>query len=314
MGIQQNVDAHGIMFHHFHGSGHPVGQGSISADDLVRMLAYLQQRYNLLPAQDFATTALAGTLQDIDICLTFDDALLCQYEIAAPVLERAGVTAFYFVYSSVFTNSPDLLEVYRFFRSTRYEGFDDFCDNFMQNARQLYPDQLAPGLSGFDPSTYLIDCPFYSTNDRLFRYIRDRLLAKDQYNSVMNRLMEQRSFVIQEAIPLLYLRPEHLLDLQSKGNIIGLHSHSHPLSMRDLTVADQRTEYTINAQFLTDTLGESPRTVSHPMGSYNAQTLAVLRDLGVEVGFRANRSIRQASSLLEIPREDHANILSRMGE
>ena len=34
--------AFGIMFHHFHGKNHPVGQGSISDNDLDQMIAWLK--------------------------------------------------------------------------------------------------------------------------------------------------------------------------------------------------------------------------------------------------------------------------------
>jgi hypothetical protein len=52
--------------------------------------------------------------------------------------------------------------------------------------------------------------------------------------------------------------------------------------------------------------------MSHPCNSYNADTIAVLRDLGIEQGFCSNMSHGPARSAFEIPREDHANILAAM--
>ena len=49
--------------------------------------------------------------------------------------------------------------------------------------------------------------------------------------------------------------------------------------------------------------------MSHPCGRYNTQTLQVLRKLGVKTGFRSSMSKIRNQSTLEIPRNDHMNVL-----
>jgi hypothetical protein len=58
-------------------------------------------------------------------------------------------------------------------------------------------------------------------------------------------------------------------------------------------------------------LDERPVTMSHPCNSYNAMTLEILRELGITLGFRANMAGGFASEL-ELPREDHANLIRAM--
>ena len=48
--------------------------------------------------------------------------------------------------------------------------------------------------------------------------------------------------------------------------------------------------------------------MSHPCNSYNDNTLNILEQLGIKLGFRANLS-EGFSSNLEIPRIDHSEIL-----
>lgn len=284
----------------------------MSADELREMIGYLRRNYRVLDAADFLESARTGTLTESDTCLTFDDSLRCQYDVAAPVLREEGLTAFYFVYSSAFTDTPDILEVYRYFRSTEYPDFDAFCNEFMDQAQLSHGSIVAKALRGFDPDCYLREFPFYSTNDRLFRYVRDRVLTSEQYESVMSGLMSSRGFDVGQALPLLFMSSDHLLALQDAGNVIGLHSHSHPLDMEALSVDEQRVEYASNHAFLESVLFQAPLSMSHPMGRYNSDTLQILSDLGVLIGFRSSLSIRHAPSLLEIPREDHANLLERM--
>ena len=87
---------HGVMFHHFFDARHPAGQGAISAGQLADLIAFLG-RDRILPAAEWQRQAEAGTLAPDALCLTFDDNLRCQYDVALPVLRDEGLTAFWFV-------------------------------------------------------------------------------------------------------------------------------------------------------------------------------------------------------------------------
>jgi hypothetical protein len=141
--------AFGIMFHHFHGKNHPIGQGSISDNDLDQMIAWLKKDYEILNIEEFFQKALAGRLTTKETCLTLDDSLLCQYEIALPVIESHGLTALFNVYSSAFSGKPDPLEVYRYFRSVSYKNFDDFFDGFFIMIKERSSSEHVKGMSRF---------------------------------------------------------------------------------------------------------------------------------------------------------------------
>ena len=61
--------------------------------------------------------------------------------------------------------------------------------------------------------------------------------------------------------------------------------------------------------------------MSHPCGSYNEYTLKVLKDLGIEIGFKQIMDIESDKGMLkinnsplEIARQDHAEIIRRINE
>ena len=97
------------MFHHFHNNEHTKGQGSISENDFEKII--LHYKDNILSAEDWYKKAISGQLSENDICLTFDDALLCQYDVALPILKKHNLTAFWFVYSSVIQGYSEKLEI-----------------------------------------------------------------------------------------------------------------------------------------------------------------------------------------------------------
>jgi peptidoglycan/xylan/chitin deacetylase (PgdA/CDA1 family) len=107
----------------------------------------------------------------------------------------------------------------------------------------------------------------------------------------------------------LWMTDEHLLNLHDEGHLIGLHSYSHPTRLAELSRRKQREEYRKNSEHLLKVLGSRPECMSHPCNSYDPETLRLLEELGIRLGFRANMQEIVARSSFEFPREDHANII-----
>ena len=128
---------HSVMFHQFHNDKHLPSQGSISCYKFRDMIDWLNKNYNLLNASEYQSKLKNKTLSQNDICLSFDDALKCQFDIALPIMNKLGIEAFFFVYSSVFKDKKDLLEVYRYFRTNSYSSLDSFIVIFFRLLRRL---------------------------------------------------------------------------------------------------------------------------------------------------------------------------------
>ena len=145
---KNNSFFHGIMFHHFHDDKiHLRNQGSLSRDDLYKLINFVG-RNNILNADEFFHRYKENKLSETDVCITFDDALKCQYDIAVPVLEDINIKAFFFVYSSIFTANPHSFEVHKYFRTNFYDHVDRFYDEFFKiivnhhnmNLEKVYKD------------------------------------------------------------------------------------------------------------------------------------------------------------------------------
>ena len=120
--------------------GYIVATGRLA--ELIRFLG----RERILPARVWLERAIAGKLERHAICLTFDDNLRCQYDVARPVLRDLGLTAFWFIPTAVLRGEPVRIGLYRQFRVKCFEDvkpveskmsqFDDwhaasfFCGGF----------------------------------------------------------------------------------------------------------------------------------------------------------------------------------------
>ena len=118
------------MFHHFHDDGvHTKGQGSISKDDFYKLIKFIGRK-NILDADVFFEKFRENNLKENEVCLTFDDSIKSQIDVALPVLEDLKIKSFFFVNTSLFDGNPNNLEVFRYFRMNYFKNVDEFYINF----------------------------------------------------------------------------------------------------------------------------------------------------------------------------------------
>jgi peptidoglycan/xylan/chitin deacetylase (PgdA/CDA1 family) len=303
--------AHGLMFHRFHkAANRPPGQGSLTEGQFEQVLNYIGTDRILLP-EEWLYRVKKNSLQKHHLCITFDDGLKCQFDIALSILERYKLKAFWFVFSSVFDGGIGRFEVYNRFAATEFTSFNEFFEEFLQSCP--VPDEM------FKDNAYehfvrdfKEQFPFYSNNEIKFRYIRNKLLPKSNFEEVMDSMIEAR-MPISKISNDLWLTNEHLKLLSKNGHCIGLHSYDHPLAMADLTPAEQEEQYARNYKHISHVTGKRVECMSHPCNSYNADTIDILSKMNICCGFRSNMTPPIGKPInahcLEFAREDGVNLL-----
>jgi peptidoglycan/xylan/chitin deacetylase (PgdA/CDA1 family) len=309
-----NFKNFGVMFHHFHdGKKHNKSQGSIDANSFEALLSWLESEgYTVLPALEWQRKIIRGELNEGDICITFDDALSCQYDIALPVMNRRGITAFWFVYSSALMGMSEDLELFRHYRNTSFNSIDEFYDKFELTCYEMgFKHEITAKIDSININEYLLGFDFYTIEDRRFRYIRDRVLGPDRYKNVMGMMLKNDGVELLTLQNQLWLSELQVKKLHDDGHVIGLHSFSHPTSIAEFDHFDQSVEYVKNFEHIQRLTGSAPLAMSHPCNSYSEATLSVLSDLDIRIGFRSNMH-KVTDSLLEIPRVDHAELMGKI--
>ena len=306
--------AHAIMFHHFHDDKmHERGQGSISSDEFRKILFYINEKYNLLSPDKFIDKLISKKLSKKDTVLTFDDSLRCQFDVAIPIMEELSIKAFFFVYTNAFSANPDPLEFYRDLRNTCFENIDDFYKIFFYYCNEEFPS-VNQIFSNKYNNQFLIDFPFYSNNDKKFRFIRDRILKKEDYNYLMEIIIDKVGYSKFSRKKILFMDLNQLRKIKKMGHNIGMHSSSHPTNIDSFDIEEQVSEYKTNFEFIEQNLGFKPYAMSHPLGRYTKETLEYLKKLNLKVGFRSNLNNDYPRSNLEIPRKDHMTLLNEVNK
>ena len=135
-------------------------------------------------------------------------------------------------------------------------------------------------------------------------------------------MFEEKNFVPENSYNFLFMKDEDLIKIKELGHCIGLHSHSHPTVIEKLSFKEQLNEYNVNIQILSQILKckkDEIKFMSHPCGSYNKDTLNILNDLGIELGFKQIMTVEKEKNMkkinnsnLEIAREDQSEIIKMM--
>ena len=317
---QNNNFYHGIMFHHFHDNGiHTKGQGSIDKDDFYKMINFIGRK-NILDADLFFEKFKNNKLKNNDVCLTFDDAIKCQIDIALPILEELKIKSFFFVYTSMFEGKPDNLEFFRYFRMNYFNNVNEFYKNFYKIIDKDLKSFFKKNDNKIKETK--IKFPTYSIEDIKFRLVRDIFLTKVQYEEAMLIMFKDKKFDYKDFSKNLFFQKSDLQTLNNLGHLIGLHSHNHPTLLEKLKYDEQKKEYEKNLSLISNILDKPKNEIkcmSHPCGSYNNDTLEILKQLGIELGFKQIMTIEPEkgmakvnNSFLEIARQDHADIFKRM--
>ena len=304
---------HGLMFHRFHKEwSQPDGQGSISDVEFEAILRYVGLERILSP-REWLARVKTGTLQPTDICITFDDALKSQFDVALPVLDQLGLKSFWFVISSVLKGEVNYTEVSSYLASHVFPSFEEFAARFEEHASLNKDNFFSNEFIEFSKNMKERS-NFYSYGDIRYRYIRNFLLSLNEFEAIIDRMTEEAGLTVAEIASHLWLTEKEVLLLSQEGHAIGLHSFSHPTVLTSLPLSEQEAEYKANHQHLSAITGSTPESMSHPLNSYSKDTLEILKKLNIVCGFCSYMGVPDGRefvnpSTLEFARVDSTELL-----
>ena len=107
-------------------------------------------------------------------------------------------------------------------------------------------------------------------------------------------MFKDKQFEYKDFSKKLFFQKSDLQTLENLGHLIGLHSHNHPTLIEKLNYDEQKNEYEKNLSSISSILDKPKNEIkcmSHPCGSYNEDTLQILKELGIELGFKETMTI-----------------------
>ena len=296
-----------IMFHHFHDfKKHKKSQGSITRDKFYKLLKKIGLK-NILSPHQYLYKIKNKRINSFETCLTFDDGIKSQYDIAFPIIKELKLSAFFFIYTSIFEKKINFLEINRYFREVYFKNVDKYYEEFYRSLKKDYD---------FDDIKRNIDRNkrkiinqkkihnFYSLSDLRFRYMRDNILGEQKFNNISKKLFKKFNFDYKNISKNLYMKRNDLKNLIKHKNVIGLHSHSHQTSLDKLPYNLQFKEFKENKIKIEKITNQKVFSLAYPLGKFNSDSLKMAKKLDIELAFLSNAKLKKKNNLL-LPREDH---------
>jgi len=304
---------HGIMFHRFHKKNHKKGQGSLSANQLKKIIYFIGKN-NINNPSDWTNKLEKKLLKKNDLCFTFDDGLKSQKKIAIPIMKKFRIKAFFFIHSLAINNKIDNKELTSFLVSQKYEKHDNFVKDLIQ-LLNLKKDFFINNKKYRDFNLKFKKLyPFYSTYDIKYRFLRNVFFDQSYLNKKIFELFKIKKN--KKLINRIWLNKKDIKNLEKEGHTIGLHSNEHEASISLKNRSSQYKDYKKNLNDLKKLSKKKIFSMSHPLGSYSKTTLNVLFSLGIKYGFCANLNEPLSKSNLKfkrltIPRKDANFIIKK---
>ena len=294
------------MFHQFYNDRYYHCKGAVNEDQFYNFCKKLITEFEIIDPNNHKQL-----FKEKGILLTFDDGLKSQFEIASKVLKFFDIKAIFFIFSSIFSNNFNLLEVYKYFSHSYFESIDEFY--------QKYFSYIFKNKSEFDLLIRKYDhhiklmksnSPFYSLNDIVYRLLRFEILSTNEFDdSHLYMIKKITGHKIEDFKEKLHINKDDINELIKYGNVIGNHSYSHAYDLHKKSYKDQLMDYKKSNQLLKKICKVNIDYCAFPFGLYDENTLKVINELDFKFSFLANHKNKFIDKKI-LSRFDHSLLIS----
>lgn len=275
-----------FIFHRVLPAPDPLFPDEIHAGRFDELCGWIHTWCNVLPLDKAVGHLKSGTLPERAACISFDDGYADNFQVALPILLRHGLTSTFFI-------STGFLDGGRMWNDTVIESI-----------------RLTP-LSTLQLDDLLGACfakVSITTMEEKGAAINS-IIGRIKYLPVSERALMIEQIARRSRVSL----PDHLMmtstevrAMRDAGMQIGAHTVSHPILAR-LDASAARAEIYNSRCVLEKLLDERIGLFAYPNGKpeidYNAQTAAIVRDLGFDAAFSTRwAASRVDTDLFHMPR------------
>jgi peptidoglycan/xylan/chitin deacetylase (PgdA/CDA1 family) len=260
-----------LTFHQVPAKTDPLAPSVASADAFEEQMRWLSEICNILPLPDAAEMLRNGQLPARAACITFDDGYRNNIEVAAPILERLGLSATFFITAGAVE---------------RGIMWNDLVIEGVRRAGSEF-DLTAMGLG-----EHALD------SDAARRAAIQFLIDQIKYQPLQYRLgVAEYVFgaASSESEPRLMMTPKQVAELAHRGFDVGAHTISHPI-LATLSPEDARSEIDSCREWVRDVTGTAPRSFAYPNGRPGTDFGPEHERMAEQAGYSVAVSMRWAAA------------------
>jgi len=266
----------------YHGIPRRALPGRVDADAFERQILFLQERFEFLSWEQYTNSSVSAS-RGVRILLTFDDGYANNAAVAAPILQRHGVPAVFFVCRRHAQPGRYLWQTYLDALQSRFAGagfsFRGRFRDLSPGRREITRQQLQAELTALSPHPQAV----YDAIEEEFPGL-ETFLSADELRDHCYGMSE-----------------EQLADLTRSDLFqVGVHTCDHALLCR-CSPAESFRQMRDCRDWIEAVSGRRCTAVAYPCGEYDHRVLAQAEELGFEGGFAVQPKFDRASRF-EVPR------------
>ncbi len=226
--------------------------------------------------------------------ITFDDAVISQYDIALPILEELSVPAVIFVPTAHFSgNSYRVNKIHYLLSQLDPKVLLTDVENVHHEIFGQYPDWEKIGIEKIS-NWYRYDV----LDVAKFKYLLNHVMKSNTANKIISKVFEKNYPKTEEEFcKKTFMGKDHIEKLKSHKLIsLGLHTHSHE-SIPNSTKEEVSKDLHKNYNYLKNDLEvEKINGISYPYGlitkeTFEKQIEKSVNELGLTYGFTTEKNI-----------------------
>lgn len=221
--------------------------------------------------------------------LTFDDGTKDHYEYVYPILNKYNIKGVFFVGTNIFYG--EILDIHLIHRLIAKVGinrlYDEIKEIIDEKHISINVNEFTKNIDGYK-----------------MRYVKQLLqyvLPEEIREWVLQKLIKK--YYISQNLNEYYITYNEMLEMKKKGMDFGIHTRHHK-RLELLNKDEQKVEIENDIEILKEKkILTNTMAIAYPFGSYNQDTLDVLNNLKVDLGFTIKRKFGSYKNL-EIERID----------
>ncbi|MDT8383054.1 MAG: polysaccharide deacetylase family protein [Gammaproteobacteria bacterium] len=246
-----------------------------------QQMKWVKRFYNVLDLEDAVKRLVDDNLPSRALCITFDDGYRDNFQNAAPILEKHGLTATFFI-ATGFLNGGIM--------------WNDVVIESLRRTSKTRLDLTDYGLGFINIPDQRNEC-------------LNEILKAIKYLSfdARERLVEELPTILGVPKPDgLMMKDEEVRILHQKGMGIGAHTVHHPI-LSKIDAPQARQEIENGKDYLENITGDKIRLFAYPNGKpgqdYHAEHIEMMKEIGFDAAVStAWGTASQQSDIYQLPR------------
>lgn len=255
-------------------------------NDFEKTIKYLSENYKIISLNQLDELKKSKrVISDDYIMLTFDDGTIDHYKYVYPILLKYKCSGLFFIPSSIFNNK--MLDIQIIHQLLENQSIDVLMSDLTNELKRHNIDILKLNLEEIQ----------INNAESIFKQLLQYKLPKDIRKKMLHYLGTKYniSLIVEDN----YINLEELKIMKLNNMFFGIHTNTHP-RLGLLSKEEQEIEIKENMNLLINNglMEEGLYSIAFPFGSYNAETLEIMKEEKIKYGFKVNEEGIESNLLI----------------